>query len=139
MIRALLAATFALFLSFLFTGCASDAHISANSDILKENNSSETIVEYHIGVDDTVNINVWRNPELSVTVPVRPDGKISMPLIGDVHAAGSTPEAVAELIQEKLKKLCPRSQCYIDGNRLTKQRIPYSTAYYRCSRKPNFT
>lgn len=103
MIRALLAATFALFLSFLFTGCASDAHISANSDILKENNSSETIVEYHIGVDDTVNINVWRNPELSVTVPVRPDGKISMPLIGDVHAAGSTPEAVAELIQEKLK------------------------------------
>jgi len=103
MIRAFQATVFALILPLLFTGCASDAYIPANSNLLKDNNSAETIHEYHIGVDDTVNINVWRNPELTVTVPVRPDGKISMPLIGDVHAAGQTPEFVAKSIQDKLK------------------------------------
>ncbi len=103
MIRALQATTVTLFLSFLLSGCASDAHISANSNVLKESNSSETVPEYHIGVDDTININVWRNPELSVTVPVRPDGKISLPLVGDVHAAGYSPEYVATSIQRRLK------------------------------------
>ncbi|MFK5948350.1 MAG: polysaccharide biosynthesis/export family protein [Methylococcales bacterium] len=103
MIRAIQAAMLALFVPFLFTGCASDVYIPASSKLLKESNSSETIAEYHIGVDDTVNINVWRNPELSVTVPVRPDGKISMPLIGDVHAAGLSPEAVAKSIENQLK------------------------------------
>jgi len=103
MSRALQATMFAVFLPLLFTGCASEAYIPANSSILKQSNSSETIPEYHIGVDDTVSINVWRNPELSVTVPVRPDGKISMPLIGDVDAAGHSPEAVSKAIQNKLK------------------------------------
>lgn len=103
MIRAIKAFTLTLVLSFLFTGCASDAHLAANSNVLNDSNSPETVLEYHIGVDDTVDINVWRNPELSVTVPVRPDGKISMPLIGDVRAAGYAPEVVAKAIQNKLK------------------------------------
>jgi len=89
--------------SVLATGCASDLYISADSQMLKKYNVSETIKEYRIGVDDTIQINVWRNPELSVTGPVRPDGKISMPLIGDVRAAGYTPEEVAEAIRKKLK------------------------------------
>jgi len=59
--------------------------------------------EYLIGPEDTVSINVWKNPELSVIVPVRPDGKISMPLIGDILAAGYTPEAVSDAIQRKLE------------------------------------
>lgn len=46
--------------------------------------------EYLIGVGDDLQINVWRNPELSLAVPVRPDGKISMPLIGDIMAADLT-------------------------------------------------
>jgi polysaccharide export outer membrane protein len=58
--------------------------------------------EYRIGVDDRLQISVWRNPELSVTVPVRPDGMISMPLIGDVRAGGLTASAVAINIKEKL-------------------------------------
>src|SRR5690606_39766512 len=45
---------------------------------------------------------VWRNPDLSVSVPVRPDGKISAPLIGDVQAAGLAPEELAVSIREKL-------------------------------------
>lgn len=43
--------------------------------------------EYRIGVGDALQINVWRNPELSISVPVRPDGKISIPLVGDIMAA----------------------------------------------------
>ena len=57
---------------------------------------------YRIGVDDRVQISVWRNPDMSVTVPVRPDGMISVPLIGDVKAGGKTPEQVAKEIREKL-------------------------------------
>lgn len=57
---------------------------------------------YKIGVDDGLQITVWRNPDLSVTVPVRPDGKISVPLVGDVQAGGLTPEEVAASIKQKL-------------------------------------
>jgi polysaccharide biosynthesis/export protein len=58
--------------------------------------------EYRIGVDDRIQVNVWRNPELSVNAPVRPDGKISAPLIGDVEAGGRTPAEVAESIKKQL-------------------------------------
>ena len=59
---------------------------------------------YRIGVDDRVQIAVWRNPELSVTAPVRPDGKISVPIIGDVEAGGRTPSEVAEIIKKRLSE-----------------------------------
>jgi polysaccharide export outer membrane protein len=58
--------------------------------------------DYHIGVDDRVQVTVWRNPELSVAGPVRPDGKITVPLIGDVEAGGRTPAEVAETIKKQL-------------------------------------
>lgn len=60
------------------------------------------IDDYRIGVDDIVQVSVWRNPELGITVPVRPDGKITTPLVGDVQAGGRTPDEVAQDIQEKL-------------------------------------
>lgn len=60
------------------------------------------VEEYRIGVDDRVQVTVWRNPELSMTAPVRPDGKISLPLIGDVEAGGRTPAEVAENIKRQL-------------------------------------
>ncbi len=58
---------------------------------------------YHIGVDDRVAVNVWKHPDLSITVPVRPDGKISVPLVGEVLAGGRTPLDVAAEVSEKLK------------------------------------
>ena len=58
--------------------------------------------EYRIGVSDQLTINVWRNADLSMSVPVRPDGKISMPLIGDVLAAGKTSEGLAHDITNQL-------------------------------------
>jgi polysaccharide biosynthesis/export protein len=48
-------------------------------------------VDYIIGADDTLHISVWKEPDMSVSLPVRPDGKISMPLLDDVQAAGMTP------------------------------------------------
>ena len=60
--------------------------------------------EYRIGVGDSLNVSVWRNPDLSVTVPVRPDGMISVPLAGDVLVGGKTPEQVSAVISERLAK-----------------------------------
>jgi len=57
---------------------------------------------YKMSVADQVQINVWKNPELSTAEPIRPDGKISMPLIGDVMAVGRTPEELAAVIEKKL-------------------------------------
>lgn len=58
--------------------------------------------EYRIGVGDALSINVWRNEDLSVDVPVRPDGRISVPLAGDVMVGDKTPEEVAAEITERL-------------------------------------
>ena len=53
---------------------------------------------YRIGVTDVLRISVWRNQELSVDVPVRPDGKISVPLLDDVHAEGLEPTELKEVL-----------------------------------------
>ena len=59
---------------------------------------------YLIGPGDTVNIIVWRNQELTITVPVRPDGRISTPLVEDVQAAGRNPSELAREIERALAK-----------------------------------
>jgi polysaccharide export outer membrane protein len=60
--------------------------------------------DYVIGADDTLHISVWKEPDLTATLPVRPDGKISLPLLNDVAASGLTPMQLAASITEKLKK-----------------------------------
>jgi polysaccharide biosynthesis/export protein len=60
--------------------------------------------DYFIGPLDTLSIFVWRNPELSQSVPVRPDGRISIPLVQDLQAAGKTPTQLASDIEGQLKK-----------------------------------
>ncbi|HUJ41807.1 MAG TPA: polysaccharide biosynthesis/export family protein [Candidatus Acidoferrales bacterium] len=59
---------------------------------------------YTIGAEDVLSINVWKEADVSRTVPVRPDGKISLPLLNDVQAAGLTPQQLAASIREGLKK-----------------------------------
>ncbi|MEZ5935912.1 MAG: polysaccharide biosynthesis/export family protein [Alphaproteobacteria bacterium] len=59
--------------------------------------------DYLIAPRDTIGVFVWRSPELSVTVPVRPDGKISLPLINELQAAGRTPIELAREVEEALK------------------------------------
>lgn len=60
--------------------------------------------EYRIGVEDILGISVWRDPDLTRDVPVRPDGRISLPLLQDIEAAGKTPKELAEEIQRRLKE-----------------------------------
>lgn len=81
----------------VFFGCASP---QAQND--KNASPTESNEDYKIGVDDMVQVSVWRNPEMTVTVPVRPDGKISVPLAGDVRAGGLTAPEVATAIEQKL-------------------------------------
>lgn len=73
-------------------GCASNgARNSAPPDM-----TAMPSQDYLIGVDDLIDVSVWNHPDLSVTVPVRADGRITIPLIGDVQAGGRRPEDVAE-------------------------------------------
>ncbi|QNP40700.1 XrtA/PEP-CTERM system exopolysaccharide export protein [Lysobacter solisilvae (ex Woo and Kim 2022)] len=84
-------------LSLLLAGCASSGNLTSGAPP-----APAPADDYLIGVDDMVQVSVWRNPELSITAPVRPDGKLSVPLVGDVVAGGRTPDAVAKDVQDKL-------------------------------------
>jgi polysaccharide export outer membrane protein len=66
--------------------------------------SSLPSAEYRIGPGDSLNIFVWRNPELTLTVPVRPDGRLSIPLVEDVVAIGKTPTSLAREFEQRLSK-----------------------------------
>lgn len=74
----------------------------ANEAAPKIPESASSDREYVIGPKDLLSINVWRDSELSLSVPVRPDGKISLPLIGDVVASGLTPDALQHRITQGL-------------------------------------
>src|ERR1051326_5008178 len=60
--------------------------------------------DYVIGPEDALHISVWKEPDLSGSIPVRPDGKISLPLLTDVQAAGNTPMKLAELLTQRLQQ-----------------------------------
>ena len=91
---------------FLFIGLSGCALDKPHLPVQPEAGHSETprvlIDSYKMAVGDQIQINVWKNPDLSLSEPVRPDGKISVPLVGDVMAVGLTPEELAEVIEEQL-------------------------------------
>jgi polysaccharide biosynthesis/export protein len=64
--------------------------------------SSLPSAEYRIGPGDSLNIFVWRNPELTLSIPVRPDGRLSIPLVEDVVAIGKTPTILARELEQRL-------------------------------------
>jgi polysaccharide export outer membrane protein len=95
---------------------------------------------YLIGPGDTIRIDVWRNPELSVTIPVRPDGKISSPLVEDLWASDKTSTQLARDIEKVLAKYVRdpvvtvivtnfggvyRQQIRVIGEATTPQALPY--------------
>jgi polysaccharide export outer membrane protein len=84
----------------LLAGCATPM---GSSSAPKVDPQAQAVSAYKIGVDDEVKVSVWQNPGLDISVPVRPDGMISVPLVGDIAAGGRTPEEVSAEIQEKLK------------------------------------
>lgn len=78
---------------------------------------------YVIGPEDVLDINVWKEPDMTRIVPVRPDGKISLPLINDVQAAGSTPQQLAAAVKEKLRKFLTDPQVTVIVTQINSQRI----------------
>lgn len=67
--------------------------------------AASTDYNYVVGAGDTLNIIVWRNPELSMSVPVRPDGKVSMPLVDELVAQGQTSVEIARAVEKALSQL----------------------------------
>ena len=78
---------------------------------------------YIIGAQDVLGINVWKETELTRDVPVRPDGKISMPLLNDVQAAGLTPTQLAAQITVSLKKFVTDPQVTVTVTQINSQRV----------------
>lgn len=91
-----------------------------------ENGARKTATDdpnYIIGAQDVLDINVWKEPDLSRAVPVRPDGKISMPLLNDVQAAGLTPSQLAAQITTSLNRYLTNPQVTIIISQINSQRI----------------
>ena len=78
---------------------------------------------YQIGPEDVLDISVWKEPDVSRVVPVRPDGRISLPLINDVQAAGSSPQQLAKTISEKLRKYLNEPQVTVIVTQINSQRV----------------
>jgi len=78
---------------------------------------------YVIGSQDMLDISVWREPDFSRTVPVRPDGKISLPLLNDMQAAGLTPSQLAEELTKSLNKFVTNPQVTIIVTQINSQRF----------------
>ena len=82
------------------TACASSGSSLPPAPAL----ASSTDYSYIVGPGDLLNINVWRNPELSSSVPVRPDGKVATPLVDELVAQGKTPSQIARDVEKALGK-----------------------------------
>jgi len=89
-----------LLLALLVAGCGGPTIVYDPANYAKEYDPRKH--EYIIGVSDGLQITVWRNPDLSAGVTVRPDGTVTMPLIGDLKVAGSTPSQVKAEVTQKL-------------------------------------
>ena len=79
--------------------------------------------EYKIGPQDVLRIDVWKEPEITRTVPVRPDGKISLPLLNDVQAAGLTAGQLSAFITEGLKKFINSPQVTVSVSEINSRRV----------------
>src|SRR5579862_5790112 len=112
--------------------CAQQSNPPANQPPASNKNASQnhsapiaatSDPNYMIGPSDELNIDVWKEPDVSRTVPVRPDGKISLPLLNDVQAAGQTPMQLAAVITEKLSKFVTVPQVTVIVTAINSQRV----------------
>jgi polysaccharide biosynthesis/export protein len=97
--------------------------LPASSTDMRVPSSTLVAPEYVIGPDDTLHIAVWKESDFTATLPVRPDGKISMPLLNDVQAAGLTPMQLAGLLTDRLKKYVADPRVTVVVTQMNSQRI----------------
>jgi polysaccharide biosynthesis/export protein len=88
-------------------------------------NADSTVpdVEYKIGPQDVVRIDVWKEPDITRTIPVRPDGKISLPLLNDVQAAGLTAQQLSNSIRDGLTKYLNNPQVTVTVTEINSRRV----------------
>jgi polysaccharide biosynthesis/export protein len=99
------------------------AEIKASSKGATQNGTAVADPNYVIGPQDVVDISVWKEPDLSRSVPVRPDGKISLPLVNDVQAAGLTPAQLGAQITSNLSRYVTNPQVTVIVSQINSQRI----------------
>ena len=85
--------------------------------------SAQASAAYKIGPHDVLQIDVWKEPEITRSVQVRPDGKITLPLLNDVQAAGLTPMELAHRIREGLKKYINDPQVTVTVEQINSRRV----------------
>ena len=105
------------------TVTASRNDAAASVDSKKAPISATTDPAYVIGPEDVLDVSVWKEPDVSRVVPVRPDGRISLPLINDVQAAGLSPQQLAGAVSEKLKKYLNEPQVTVIVTAINSQRV----------------
>ena len=79
--------------------------------------------DYKIGPQDVLRIDVWKEPDISRTIPVRPDGKVSLPLLNDVQAAGLTAMQLAGSLRESLSKYLTSPQVTVTVTEINSRRV----------------
>jgi len=102
---------------------AQPAANSASGTTTNAASNSQAGPEYVIGPEDVLHIAVWKETELTATLPVRPDGKISLPLLDDVQASGLTPKQLAASVTEKLKKYIADPRVTVVVTQINSKRI----------------
>jgi len=100
-----------------------DAQSAAQPEGNPPQKSATADPNYVIGPQDVIDVNVWKEPDISRTIPVRPDGKISLPLLNDVQAAGMTPAQLGAQITASLKKYVTNPQVTVIVTAINSQRI----------------
>jgi len=97
--------------------------IISNTVLAKEKVKDNLPPSYRINEGDILNVSVWNEPDLQVTVVVRPDGKISFPLAGEIIAGGKTFKALTEQISHKLKSYIPDLVVTVSAKKLQGNKI----------------
>jgi polysaccharide export outer membrane protein len=95
---------------------------AAHAGAANQPNSADSD-KFLIGNDDVLAINVWKEPELSRAVPVRSDGKISLPLVGEVQASGQTPRQLEQEIAQKLKSYISEPEVTVIVQQINSQKF----------------
>lgn len=109
--------------SMAFAQSAAPAQPAADSTSVPTSAASQAGPDYVIGPDDVLHIAVWKEADLTATLPVRPDGKISLPLLDDVQASGLTPKQLANSVTEKLKKYIADPRVTVVVNQINSKRV----------------
>jgi polysaccharide export outer membrane protein len=114
-------------LTFGSIGVRAQSASAGTPDTAKPSQDSAPTIQtdptYKIGPQDVLRIDVWKEAEISRSVPVRPDGKITLPLLNDIQAAGLTPVQLAGKIAEGLKKYITSPQVTVGVTEINSRRI----------------